>query len=171
MHLMIFGVFGKIASGKSTFAAEKSRDEPWRTWRIMEADLIGHDLLRSPGVRREVLRVFSEYDISSGEEIDRDKLRSLVFMDYRLLDILESILHPFIEAEFIKAASEARTRKENLLFVCPLPRKIGILSLCDSFVVLPISKKNAWERVKSTRAITKDIFVRIWARQDKEILP
>ncbi|MGH9344502.1 MAG: dephospho-CoA kinase [Terriglobia bacterium] len=90
-----FGLTGGIASGKSTVAASFAAMGA----KIIEADRIGHEILREPGAAfDEVVREFGEGVLNSDGEIDRKLLGPIVFADPKKRQALNAILHPRIIA-------------------------------------------------------------------------
>jgi dephospho-CoA kinase len=67
--------------------------------RIIDADRVGHELLRaSRATYQEVLRAFGNQILDSIGEIDRRRLGTIVFADPARLRDLNAILHPRILA-------------------------------------------------------------------------
>lgn len=100
--LLIIGLTGGIASGKSTVSKMfKELGVP-----VFDADLTAHRLLEKNGVAyKEVVDRFvgkDGYDIlSEDSSIDRKKLGSVVFSNTELLRCLESIMHHHVEKSMI----------------------------------------------------------------------
>jgi len=90
-----FGLTGGIASGKSTVAGMFRE----RGARVIDADQIGHDLLRpSETAYQEVVQRFGPEVLDSSGEVNRLRLGARVFADRAQLDALNAILHPLIVA-------------------------------------------------------------------------
>jgi dephospho-CoA kinase len=88
-----FGLTGGVASGKSTVA----RLLESLGARIIDADCVGHELLRRPyPAYQEIVGRFGNGILDSGREIDRKRLGDLVFADPAKLQELDAILHPRI---------------------------------------------------------------------------
>lgn len=102
---LVIGLVGGIASGKS-FAANILVE--FGAKRI-NADSIGHEVLRQPLVIRRLTQEFGDEILepeSNGRAIDRKKLGELVFGDQphaeRRRKTLESVVHPVIHAEAVR---------------------------------------------------------------------
>ncbi len=98
-----FGLTGGVASGKSTVAAM------FREFgaRIIDADEVGHELLRhSSPAFHEVLKRFGNDILDAAGEIDRKRLGGIVFTDAAKLGELNAILHPKIIARVEELADE-----------------------------------------------------------------
>ncbi|MGH9355540.1 MAG: dephospho-CoA kinase [Terriglobia bacterium] len=90
-----FGLTGGIASGKSTVAGFFTELGA----RVVDADQIAHEVLRSPGaVFQEVMQRFGAGILDRTGEIDRRKLGAIVFADEARLHQLNAITHPAIKA-------------------------------------------------------------------------
>jgi dephospho-CoA kinase len=88
-----FGLTGGVASGKSTVA----RMFEELGVKIIDADRIGHELLRAPHpAYQEVVRCFGKEILDSSREVDRRRLGTAVFGDDAELRKLNAILHPRI---------------------------------------------------------------------------
>lgn len=98
-----FGLTGGVASGKSTAA----RMFKHLGARIIDADQLGHELLRSPlPAYQEVVGHFGEHILDPSGEIDRRRLGAIVFSDAGKLGELNRILHPRIIERTEQLANE-----------------------------------------------------------------
>jgi dephospho-CoA kinase len=88
-----FGLTGGIASGKSTVA--RMFEELGA--QIINADEIGHELLRPPlSAFHQIVDRFGNQLLDATGVIDRNRLGKIVFADTGKLDELNAILHPRI---------------------------------------------------------------------------
>jgi len=88
--MKIIGLTGGIGSGKSTvtrFLAELGVV-------VIDADKVGHDLLRNPEIRQELIDAFGKHILGSGGEVDRSKLGPVVFDNPEALEQLNQLIHP-----------------------------------------------------------------------------
>ena len=91
----VVALTGPTGAGKSTVAG-------WLAGRgaaVIDADRVGHEVLRAPEVRAEVVERFGSGILDQDGEIDRKALGRLVFPDAVALADLESISHPRLLAE------------------------------------------------------------------------
>ena len=94
--LLIIGITGNIACGKSTVDAILVE---LGATAVFDADRTVHDLLRDdPGIHRQVLEAFGSVVLAEDGSIDRRRLGSVVFADAAALRRLEGILHPAVRA-------------------------------------------------------------------------
>src|SRR2546425_3541913 len=88
-----FGLTGGVASGKTTVA--RMFEELGA--KIIDADRIGHELLRAPlPAYQEVVHRFGKEILDAGGEIHRKRLGEIVFADTEKLHELNAIVHPRI---------------------------------------------------------------------------
>lgn len=112
----LVGLTGGIGSGKTTvaslFAAQGVR--------IVDTDLISHQLTQAGGVAISALRdTFGAHIIDAQGALDRSRMRELVFGNPAEKKRLEAILHPLIFAQ-VKQQTAARTDAPYTLVVVPL---------------------------------------------------
>jgi dephospho-CoA kinase len=120
-----FGLTGGIASGKSTVAGMFRE----RGARVIDADQLGHDLLRSSETAyQEVVQHFGPEILDSSGEVNRLRLGARVFADRAQLDALNAILHPRIVARVEVLAREivARAPRAVILVDAALIFEAGI---------------------------------------------
>jgi dephospho-CoA kinase len=91
--MLVIGLTGGIASGKSTVAQILA--ELGAT--VIDADKVGHEAFRPHSdAWREVVATFGSGILGQKEEIDRSKLADIVFSDPKALEQLNLIMHPMI---------------------------------------------------------------------------
>ena len=109
-----FGLTGGVASGKSTVA----RVLEGLGARIIDADRVGHELLRRPhATYREVVRRFGNEILDPTGEIDRKRLGAVVFADPTKLRDLNAILHPPIIARVEELAAQHHAENPGAVVV------------------------------------------------------
>jgi len=86
-------VTGPIAGGKSSVTALLAE----RGARVIDADLVGHDVLGDAGVVDELVCAFGSGILQQGR-IERAALGRIVFADAVALARLESVVHPLLSA-------------------------------------------------------------------------
>ncbi|MDB5074171.1 MAG: Dephospho-CoA kinase [Chloroflexi bacterium] len=95
--MLLFGVTGNIACGKSTVDA-MLHELAGAT--IIDADRVTHDLLRDDStVRDAIVNAFGSATLSDDGRIDRRSLGRIVFADPRALRRLEAIVHPAVRRQ------------------------------------------------------------------------
>lgn len=123
--MIVIGLTGGIASGKSTIAGRlREHGLP-----VLDADRLVHELLEA-GAREAVATAFP--DAVKEGEIDRKTLGTLVFSDPDKLVVLEGILHPRVrEAEEDFIASHKKEGVKAVVLEIPLLFETGADAVCD----------------------------------------
>jgi dephospho-CoA kinase len=136
------GLTGGIASGKTTVCnlfKELSVE-------IIDADLISHQLSKKGGAAfEEIVEVFEDKIIGHDGELDRKKLRSIVFNDNTKKKILEKIIHPKVLLS-IKEKIEA-SQADYLIISVPLMIETGMNAMMDRLLLIDCNVETQIERL------------------------
>jgi dephospho-CoA kinase len=149
----VLGVTGGIASGKTTFTARLLCSLPAKAF---DADAEARRLLMSDdSVRQQVIEGFGESIIGEGQ-IDRSRLKQIIFQDPTRRRHLEQILQPRIRARWSNMVAQHRREKsaEWLIVDIPLLFERGGNELCDRTLVVACSATVQRERVQRHRGAT-----------------
>jgi dephospho-CoA kinase len=149
----VLGVTGGIATGKTTFTARLLRSLPAQAF---DADAEARSLLASDdSVRHQVIQGFGEFIIGEGQ-IDRSRLKQIIFQDPTRRRLLEEILQPRIRTRWSEMAAQHRREKsrEWLVVDIPLLFERGGNELCDRTLVVGCSLTVQRERVQRHRGAT-----------------
>jgi phosphopantetheine adenylyltransferase/dephospho-CoA kinase len=143
--VIVLGLTGGIAAGKSTVARELAR----RGAHVIDADRLGH-LAYEPGTRahREVAAAFGPGVVAADGRIDRAALGARVFGRPAELRRLTDIVWP--EIRRLAEAELARLRRERRAAVVVLDAAVlleaGWEDLCDEIWVVVVSRATALRR-------------------------
>ena len=112
--MLVYGLTGGIASGKST-VARMIEDEGIP---VFDADLVARQVVM-PGQKgwKAIVDAFGEEVLAPDRSLDRPKLAAIVFNDAAARKRLEQITHPLIREEIGKKIMDAAARGKNLAFV------------------------------------------------------
>ena len=143
--MLVIGLTGGIGSGKSTVAdVFRQLGVP-----IIDTDEISRRLVQ-PGqpALNEIIATFGEITDSSGQ-LDRNKLRQVIFEDKKKRIQLEKILHPKIQQEVKKQL----TNKNHpyTIVVIPLLAEKGKYPFIDRVLVVDCD-----EQLQIERAMNRD---------------
>lgn len=131
--MLKIAITGNIASGKST--VEKILME--KGYKVLDSDVVSHELLRDKAVKKKILEVFSKFDIIEDDEISRIKLGRIVFEDEELRKKLEQILHPEIKSEMIRFFNYLENQGEKIAFASvPLLFEAGFDDLFNKILLV-----------------------------------
>src|SRR5438552_7211379 len=100
------GITGGISTGKSTFVECLREVLPEATF--FDADAAVHKLFDRPEVQKDIQREFGTRVFSTVGDLNRAKLRAIVFSDATKKCALERILHPRIRRQWRTVAKEHR---------------------------------------------------------------
>lgn len=166
--MVILGLTGGIAAGKSTVARELAR----RGAHVIDADRLGHRAYE-PGTRahREVVAAFGAGVVAADGRIDRSALGSRVFGRpaelRRLTDIVWPEIRRLAEAE-LAALRSARPDAVVVLDAAVL-LEAGWQDLCDEVWVVVVDRATAVRRAVARGGLTAEaVEARIDAQLSNE---
>jgi len=111
-------------------------------------------LLELSEVKREIRAEFGSGVFSRHGDLNRARLRAIIFSDANKKRALERILHPRIRRRWRTEAKSYR-RSPNFFFAdIPLLYETGGETLCDRVVVVSCSEKIQLARLKKRMSIT-----------------
>ncbi|MDA0813187.1 MAG: dephospho-CoA kinase [Verrucomicrobia bacterium] len=113
-------VTGGIATGKSAFCRALLRISAGSS-RLFDCDQCVHGLLTTEPIIARLTEVFGENVLDQRGQIDRVKLRDIVFSDASLKSLLEGIIHPEVRRFCRSARNEALASSDVSLFVADVP--------------------------------------------------
>ena len=153
-------ITGGIASGKSelsTFLKDKGEV-------VIDLDEISHQLTdNNSDVINDIVQQFGQEVKNSNGSINRKKLSKIVFDDSQKMLTLEKILHPRIREVMFDEINSLKT--ERVFVEVQLLAEKKMADLFDHIVLISVSKETQIERLKSKRAISKDLVNQILDKQ------
>lgn len=142
----MIGIFGPIGSGKTTVAriiAEQYR------FAYLEADALGHQLLNKAEVLKDLIAIFGSSIVTESGNIDRKKLRQVVFTKEAQKNKLESVIWPKMRVEIKK---QIQLNTKTVLDAAVL-FSAGWDKLCDETIYIGASRKKIIQNCQ-TKALT-----------------
>lgn len=140
------GVTGGISTGKTTFCECLREIVPAATF--FNADQAARDLAeRDPEVRELIALEFGPASYSENGDLNRARIRSIVFADAEKKRALEQILHPRIRRQWSLEAESRRNSTDFFFADIPLLYETGGETLCDCVVVVACSPSVQIERL------------------------
>lgn len=154
---IVIGLVGGIASGKSYVAEQFAALGAER----IDADQVGHEVLRLPLVVRMLTREFGEHILADhghqAREIDRARLGSLVFGDTAEVTErrlrLEAIVHPLIHARVVRKMRHIQERSNPpraIVIDAPLLLEANWGPMCDLIIFVEAPRE-----VRLARAVER----------------
>lgn len=166
--MLLIGLTGNIASGKSTVARLLSE----RGATIIDADVLARRVVE-PGMPAfdEIVRRWGTVVVSPDGSLDRDALRRLVFSHHEQLEELNQIVHPEVAAYRDRLVNEARARGDRLVVQdIPLLFERGIVDQFDRIVLVDAPRPMRLERLMRERGLSEtDAMDMITAQMPAEL--
>ena len=131
------GITGGISTGKSSFSDCLHQILPGA--RFFNADEAAHAVVELPEIKQELRTEFGSGVFSRGGDLNREKLRAIIFSDATRKRALERILHPRIRRQWRTEAKRRRNSPEFFFADIPLLYETGGETLCDRVVVVACS--------------------------------
>jgi len=164
----VIAFLGGIGSGKSAVVNEFAR----RTNAIViNADQVGHEVLKIPEVIFQITEVFGTEVLDSQQQIDRKSLASKVFGDSAdknaAREQLEQIVHPEIRNQIEQTIKNSRLANEVdfILLDAAVLLEARWDSACDLIVFVDVPEHLRLKRVQEGRNWTAEEFRRREASQ------
>ncbi len=161
--MIIIGLTGSVASGKST-AASWMRNTGIA---VHDADATVHSLLAVNGQAvEETISTFGPHIVAPDGGVDRKKLGGHVFANPADLKKLESILHPLVRQhrdQFLR--DQQRLGSQIAVLDVPLLYETGGDGLCDYVIVVYASEETIRHRALSRPGMTVEKLSSILATQ------
>jgi dephospho-CoA kinase len=145
------GITGGISTGKSTFVECLRELLPDATF--FDADEAAHSFLNLPKVEKEIRREFGARVFSTTGDLNREKIRAIVFADATKKRALERILHPRIRRQWRTEAKGHRNSPKFFFADIPLLYETGGEGLCDRVVVVACSQNVQLARLRKRMSV------------------
>jgi dephospho-CoA kinase len=145
------GITGGISTGKSTFIECLRELLPVATF--FDADAAAHALLNRPEVQTQIRGEFGRRVFSREGDLNRAKLRAIVFANATKKRALERILHPRIRRQWRTEAKEHRNSPRFFFADIPLLYETGGENLCDRVLVVACSQKVQLARLRKRMSV------------------
>jgi dephospho-CoA kinase len=152
--MAVIGITGGISTGKSTFCGCLREIVP--SAKFFDADYAAHQFVDLDSeVRKEIRREFGRAIFSANQELNREKLRRIVFNDAAKRRSLEQILHPRIRRQWSAEAETHRNSPDFFFADIPLLYETGGERLCDRVVVVACSSKTQVRRLMERKSLER----------------
>ena len=136
------GLTGGIASGKTTVANLFSD----LGIKIIDADEIAHSITSKQGsAYNKIVKHFGEDVIGNDKELDRKKLRTIIFNNSELKRDLEQIIHPEVNAIINQKINASQEPYQ--IIVIPLLIETGYQNFVDRVLIVDCSMETQLARL------------------------
>ncbi|HET9368233.1 MAG TPA: dephospho-CoA kinase [Candidatus Udaeobacter sp.] len=147
------GITGGISTGKSTFCG--CLREIVQPAEFFDADLAARSLAELPEVKQEILGQFGGGVFSPDGDLNRTKLRAIVFRQAAKRRALEQILHPRIRRQWMAEAKKHRNSPDFFFADIPLLYETGGETLCERVVVVACSRNVQLDRLAKRKSLKR----------------
>ena len=147
------GITGGISTGKSTFCGCLREIVP--AAKFFDADLAARLLPELPEVKQEILGQFGGGVFSPDGDLNRTKLRAIVFRQAAKRRALEQILHPRIRRQWMAEAKKHRNSPDFFFADIPLLYETGGETLCERVVVVACSRNVQLDRLAKRKSLKR----------------
>ena len=157
---MIVGLTGGIGSGKSAagkYFVELGID-------VIDADDISKNILDKNIKAKELfIKNFGDKFLDKNNNIDRDLLRSEIFVNEKKKNILESIIHPIVREEITKFINQSDSIYK--LIMVPLIYETNSQDFYDKIIVVDCNEENQILRASERDNKSKENIINIIKNQ------
>lgn len=149
----VIGIVGGVGAGKSTVAAELAALGCAR----VDADAIGHELLRRLDVKDELRRLWGEAVFDAQGNADRQRIAQRVFADPAGLAALNAIMHGRIRQEMAERIGQLQSAPDvgAIVVDAALLLETDWHELCTVLVFVDSSDAQRSQRVRQGRGWTE----------------
>ena len=148
------GITGGISTGKTSFCECLREIVP--AGKFFDADQVAHHLVNvDPQVKNEIRQEFGTGIFSAEGDLNREKLRAIIFGDAAKRRALEQILHPRIRRQWSTDAETHRNSPDFFFADIPLLYETGGETLCDRVVVVACSSKTQLRWLMERRSLER----------------
>jgi dephospho-CoA kinase len=157
--MLIIGLTGGIASGKSAVAAELAKLGAV----VLNADAAAHEVIKLPEIKKILSERWGEGILLPSGEVDRKAVAELVFSHRpggrEDREFLEKLLHPRIRAEFEYALTRLKMAHTSAAVIdAPLLLEAGWDNACDVVVFVDSPQEERLRRAQTLRNWTAKEF-------------
>ena len=159
-EIPVIGIVGGIGAGKSTVARELAA----LGCSLINADVIGYDVLNEPDVRQLARRRWGQRVFDAGGKVDRKALGEIVFDDPVELEALNGIMWPRIRRRIEERIEQVRRDVSipAVVLDAAVLFEAGWDDLCSHvlFVAAP-------DEVRARRALERGWDQQAWRKREK----
>ena len=157
---MIVGLTGGIGSGKSAagkYFVELGID-------VIDADHISRNILDENTKAKDLfIKNFGESFLDQNNNIDRDLLRTEIFINKDKKDKLESIIHPIVRDEITEFINQSESVYK--IIMVPLIYETNSKDFYDKIIVIDSDESNQIERARQRDNKSKEDIINIIKNQ------
>jgi len=152
--MIIIGLTGGIASGKSTVAKMLVEKGAY----LIDADQLAREVVE-PGrpAWRAIVEWLGESILLPDRNIDRARLADIVFNDPVMLDRLNKIVHPRVGSRFLAFSEQIKAQNPEAVVVYDIPLLIeaGMQEMVDLVLLVYLPRESQISRLQQRDGISR----------------
>ena len=152
--MMIIGLTGGIASGKSTVA--KMLEE--KGAHLLDADQLAREAVEpDQPAWQAIVDWLGQSILLPDRNIDREKLASQVFNDKKKLENLNKIVHPWVGRRFIELSEQIKASNPRAILVYDIPLLIeaGMQKRVDHILLVYVPRETQIARLQQRDGLSR----------------
>ncbi len=161
-------ITGGIGSGKSTFSNEVLK----KKLKLFDSDKQVHKIYKTP--KKNFLEYLNKIGLEKAvqnKNINKNKIRNTIFTDYKIKKKLENYIFNIVRREREGFIKKHRRRNTKIIFFdIPLLFENDLTNNFDVVISIISSKKNRFQRLKSSKKISIEIFNNIIKSQTSDVV-
>lgn len=159
--MMIVGITGGIGSGKTTVCQVfRALGIP-----VYDADLAARDLYeRDPELARSVREAFGDAVFDQEGRLDRKAMAAIVFHDQERLQLLNSLVHPRVRADFRKWVKR-HTHAPYVIREAAILFESSTHKDCDKIITVTAPAELRRQRIKQRDQRTDEEITQVMEKQ------
>ncbi len=148
------GLTGQTGAGKTSVSEVFSR----KGFKVINADKISRNVVeKGKPCLKELQSFFGNNIINADETLNRSKLAEIVFSDKNKLNLLNSIIYPYITDEILETIKKYSNSGDRLILLdAPTLFESKADNFCDIIVSVVSNKNNRLKRIMKRDNITKE---------------
>ncbi len=148
------GLTGQTGAGKTTVSkvfADKG-------FKVIDADIIARVVVeKGKPCLKELQNFFGNDIINDDQALNRSRLAEIVFSDKNKLELLDSVIYPYITSEILNRIRKYSESEEKLILLdAPTLFESRTDSYCEIIVSVVSDEKNRLERIIKRDNITRE---------------
>lgn len=152
--IYIVGLTGMSGAGKTTACRIFSENG----FSVIDCDMVARKVVEKGRLAlKAVADAFSGDILSGNGELDRRKLGSIVFSDKDKLELLNTVIYPYITYYVINRIKELSEDGNKLVLLdAPTLFESGVDILCDDIVSVTADKAHCIQRIMQRDGLTRE---------------
>lgn len=152
--MMIIGLTGGIASGKSTVAKMLEEKGAY----LLDADKLAREVVEpDQPAWQDIVDWLGQSILLPDRSIDREKLANLVFKDKKKLEKLNKIVHPRVGRRFAGLSEEIKSKNPGAILVHDIPLLIeaGMHERVDHILLVYVPREVQIARLQQRNGLSR----------------